>query len=651
MKDEYRELARAAVRKSVVLLKNEGAILPLRPETVNGSIAVMGPLADAVLMDWYAGHPLYACTPLDGLRELYGNNRVVYTDCRDTVSFTTQDGRPLILTDSGDSAKKVLAVGTLGEKPAFFHIEDWGWGSQTLADAESGLRLGTPFSRQEQHASADYAQSYVAAGAKSTLNWFVTTLFNIVPQEGGMILLRTWDNRRIAAPETKGPVLLREDRISVPQELFRMKVERDGLAAAADAAKKAVHVIVVGGNDPMINGREEVDRPSLNLPPRQEELIRRVSAINPRTILVLVSGYPYTCKDISAQVPAVIWMAHGIQETGRGLADIIGGGYSPAGRLPLTWYEDEKQLPPIMEYDIISAGSTYQYFSGPVLWPFGHGLSYSSFEYSQLVIDKPAAGEDETLSVSFKLKNTGSVMAEEVPQMYVTVSGSSRKRRPLKSLKGFTRLSLAAGEEQVIRFTLPVKELAFWENRLNRFCLEAGYCSVLIGASSADIRLSGGFELCGESLLPRKLSGPIYAESFDDYSGCFLHEKRGSGIPAVFNGKDNTPSKDGAPSLDGGWICFTALDFAGGAERLSAIVQGEPGSRIEFRLDSPDGVLAGTLAVPNTGTFTHFPVESNSPRRLPVWAFAEAVTEKICGIHDLYLVLYGKTGVWRLDIQ
>jgi beta-glucosidase len=298
-----------------------------------------------------------------------------------------------------------------------------------------------------------------------------------------------------------------------------------------------------------------------------------------------------------------------------------------------------------MEYDIISAGSTYQYFPGKVLFPFGYGLSYSSFEYSQLAVDKSAAGENETVNVSFNLKNTGPVEAEEVPQMYVTFSGSV-VRRPLKSLKGFTRLSLKPGEEQKVCFTLPGKELEIWDSFRGRFCVEAGRCTVMIGASSADIRLSGGFEVRGENLFPRKLSGPVYAERFDNYARCFLHEKRGSAVPAVFN------DSDGPQPESSGWIRFAALDFAEGYGHYSAIVQGGPGSRIELRLDAPDGALAGTITVPNTGDISFYPlVGPNSPRRRPVWGYAEITTEKIRGVHDLYLVLYGKTGIWRLDIR
>ncbi|MDR0455498.1 MAG: glycoside hydrolase family 3 C-terminal domain-containing protein [Treponema sp.] len=675
MKDEYRSLAREAVRKSAVLLKNEGNFLPLRPQAVKGSIAVMGPLADELHLDWYSGHPPYMSTPLEGLRELYGQDRVVYTDCRDIVSFATEDGRPLVLTDT--PAEKVLAVGAVGDKPCRFYREDWGWGVWTFADVESGLLLENPYYRPEPGTDADRSQLIIKASAKSSLIWFNKTLFNVIPRENSLCLLRIYDNRRVSYPREKGPVELRDDTFDGPNELFRMKVERDGLAAAAEAAATAGQVIFIGGNDPMINGREDVDRPSLNLPPRQEELIRRVCGLNPRTVLVLISGYPFTCGDIITPIPAVLWMAHGIQETGHGLADVLGGAYSPAGRLPLTWYEDEQQLPSIMEYDIVSAASTYQYFPGKALFPFGYGLSYSSFAYSDLSIDQTAAKEDETVAVSFRLKNTGSVAADEVPQMYVTVSGSLF-RRPLKSLKGFTRLSLKPGEEQTVRFNLPVQELAVWDSHHNRFCVEAGYCAVMVGASSADIRLSGGFEVRGESLFPRKLSGQIYAQTFDEYSNCFLHEKRGSAVPAVFN-KDNmglynkniypgvtqnfteekiisvqklrdTPWLNSCSLDSGGWIRFAALDFAGGFNCLSAVVQGGPHSRIELRLDAPDGALAGTIAVPNTGDISFYAqVKPYSPRCRPLWACVETVTETICGVHDLYMVLYGKTGIWHFE--
>jgi beta-glucosidase len=648
MKDEYRLLAREAVRKSIVLLKNEG-MLPLRPDSLQGVIAVLGPLADTVHLDWYSGHPAYIRTPLDGLRDLYGSDRIVHTDYRDIVSFTTEDGRPLILTDTGNPKGKLLSIGKLEQQPARFYLEDWGWGAQTLTCEGSGLLLESPYWRKEPGGSIENEQSVITAGGKNTLSWFGYSIFNLLPQEGGTVILRTFDNRRIAAPAEAGQVLLHDDPLPGEGELFRMKVEREGLCAAVETAAKAGQVIFIAGNNPMINGRECTDRPSLNLPPPQEEFLRRVVSVNPKTALVIISGYPFTCKDAAEKVPAVLWMAPGIQETGNGLADIISGNHSPAGRLPLTWYEDEKQLPSIMEYDIISAGTTYQYFPGKVLWHFGHGLSYSDFSYSDITIDKTSAGENDTVNISFKIKNAGNVAAEEVPQLYVTFSGSVF-RRPLKTLKGFNRIHFSPGEEKTVNFKLPVQELAVWDSFQERFCIEAGYCTLLIGASSSDIHLSGGFEVKGENPFPRKIPKYIYAERFDDYYSCYLHEKRGSAISAVFTNNyttNNEVSREGY-----GWILFSALDFSRmncRDFRFSAITQGEPGSRIEVRLDAPDGELAATIEVPNTGEICSYELSPVSPRRRQAWACVEGFTEKITGVRDLYIVLFGKTGIWRFS--
>ena len=673
MKDKYRDLAREAVRKSVVLLKNDDNTLPLPPEKKQ-TIAVIGPLADKIYLDWYSGNPPYQCTPLEGLRSLYGEDYVITSDYRSVVSFTAEDGRPLVLADTGNQKGKLLSVGRKGQQPARFFKEDWGWGSFTLTDEESGLMLEAPVWRKTPGGSCQHEECAVTASGKTSLSWFTFTVFNLVPQENGMIIIRTFDNRRIASPpdsagaeEKAVPVLLCDDPSQAAGELFRMKIEKEGLGEALDTAKNADRIVFIGGNNPMINGREGIDRPSLDLPPFQQEFIRKAAEVNPKIILVLISGYPYTLNDIAEKIPAIVWMAHGIQETGRGLADVLSGAFSPAGRLPMTWYEDEKHLPSIMEYDIISAGTTYQYFNGNVLYPFGYGLGYSKFVYSDLNLDKTSADKDETVIVSFKIKNSGSITAEEVPQLYVTVIESEncreritnfKPKRPLKTLKGFNRISFAPGEEKNISFTLPVKELAVWDSYENRFCVREGICKVSIGSSSADIRLKGSFKVLGETFKPRKITSEIYAECFDSCANCFLHEKRGSGIPAVFSVKCAEDKSGVSASLGHGenrkydcaWIHFAALDFTPGFSRFSLVAQGVPGSRVEIRLDAPDGDLIGTLDVHNTGDTCDYELDQTSPRRRQLWSYAETSIKKISGVHDLYLVIYGKTGVWKFGL-
>lgn len=237
------------------------------------------------------------------------------------------------------------------------------------------------------------------------------------------------------------------------------------------------------------------------------------------------------------------------------------------------------------------------------------------------------------------------MIADEVSQVYVTVSASVRSPvvRPLKTLKGFDRISLAPGEERLVSFNLPVKELAFWDSFNGRFCVEEGECKVSVGASSADIRLTGNFKVHGETFALRKITGQIYAERFDEYADCYLHEKRGSDIAAVFNNVCEGACK--------GWIRFAALDFSQGFANFSAIVQGNPGSRIEIRLDAPDGELAGTIDVPNTGETLGYELNPLSPRRRQLWTFAKTAIKKITGVHDLYLVLHGKTGIWRFNFN
>ncbi|MDR3020645.1 MAG: glycoside hydrolase family 3 C-terminal domain-containing protein [Treponema sp.] len=664
MKDEYREIAREAVRKSIVLLKNDNfsgkPMLPLRPQETDGSIAVLGPLADKVHLDWYSGIPTYIHTPLDGLRDLYGKERVITADYRDIVSFTTEDGRPLVLAGTGNPKGKTLAVGAEGHPPARFCKEDWGWGSQTLADVESGLLLESVFWRKEPGGSdIDDEKCFISASGKSSHSWFSYSIFNLVPQESGLLLIRTFDNRRITAPSKPGQIILHDDPAPAAGELFKMKVEHEGLPVAVEAAAKAGQVIFCGGNNPMINGRECTDRPSLNLPPPQEEFLRRVIAVNPKTALVMISGYPFTIKEIAEKTPAIIWMAPGIQETGNGLADVIGGSYSPAGRLPLTWYEDEKQLPSIMEYDIISARTTYQYFKGQVLWAFGYGLSYSSFTYSDLQIDKGKIKVDESVTVSFKVKNSGVVAAEEVPQMYVTARGDPKAPwaggSAIKRLKGFDRISLAPGEEKTVCFKLEASELALWDSFRGAFFVETSKCTVEIGASSKDIRLTGTFDIDGGVFQPRKIPETIYAERFDDYANCFLHEKRGSGIAAVFANTEKRAQVSSHDISSHGWIRFGSLNFEKGLSHFSAIVQGSLNSSltsgIEIRLDAPDGKLLAAVDVPNTGEISHYELSPTSPRRRSVWAYVETSFTSIEGAHDLYIVLRGKTGIWRFGFK
>jgi beta-glucosidase len=264
---------------------------------------------------------------------------------------------------------------------------------------------------------------------------------------------------------------------------------------AARAARSSDVAIVVVGNHPTCaagwaqcpvasDGKEAVDRRSITL--EQEELIRQVFEANPRTIVVLRVSFPYAVNWTQANVPAIVHLANNSQEEGNALADVLFGDYNPAGRLVQTWPRSTEQLPPMLDYDI-RHGRTYMYFRGEPLYPFGFGLSYTTFVYSNLraPVIIPAEG---SAAVSVDVKNTGERAGEEVVQLYVKHL-DSKVARPQKELKGFSRVALRPGESKTVRLTLKGEQLAYWDKSQHRFVAEGGTVQVMVGGSSADIRL------------------------------------------------------------------------------------------------------------------------------------------------------------------
>ena len=280
----------------------------------------------------------------------------------------------------------------------------------------------------------------------------------------------------------------------------------DAGGAAVKAAAASDVAIVVVGNHPTCGpnmgkewtkdgntvpcadpgeGREGRDRETLAL--SQEELVRKVLAVNPRTVMVLVSSFPYTINWSQEHVPAILQMAHSSQDEGWALAQVLLGDYDPGGRTVVTWPASLEQLPPMMDYDI-RHGRTYMYFKGAPLYPFGHGLSYTTFDFARLRTDKPSLAPDGHLVVSVDVTNTGRAAGDAVPQLYVQHLGS-KVDRPGQQLEGFRRVHLAAGETRTVSMPLSASQLAYWDSGRKTFVVEPESVRLMIGASSADIRL------------------------------------------------------------------------------------------------------------------------------------------------------------------
>jgi beta-glucosidase len=270
------------------------------------------------------------------------------------------------------------------------------------------------------------------------------------------------------------------------------------IAAAVELVKSSDIALVFVGNSPnaggawmRINddseGREGIDRVNINLPKVQEDLVEQVYAANPKTVVVLVSSFPYAINWAQANVPAIVHLANSSQEMGNGLADVLFGDYNPAGRTDQTWVKSTNDLPAMMDYNIRD-GRTYMYFKGEPLYPFGFGLSYSTFAYSNLRFNTASLSAKRFTDVSVDVKNTGTRAGEEVVQLYVKHIGSSVER-PIKELRGFKRVMIPAGQTKTVTITLTGSRLAYWNAADKAWTVENDKVQVMVGPSSSDIKL------------------------------------------------------------------------------------------------------------------------------------------------------------------
>ena len=268
------------------------------------------------------------------------------------------------------------------------------------------------------------------------------------------------------------------------------------VSAAIALAKRADVCLVCVGNHPTGDapwaevakksyGKEAVDRQSIEL--EDERLVKSVFEANPRTVLVLISSFPYAITWSEEHVPAIVQLTHSSQELGRALADVLFGDVNPAGRLVQTWPRSLDDLPEMLDYDL-TRGRTYLYSERTPLYPFGYGLSYTSFAYQRLELSAPALSKDGRLELGVELANTGQRAGDEVVQLYVSYL-ESRVYRPRQQLVDFRRVHLAGGETRIVELSLQAEQLAYWHAEHRRFVVEPGLVELRVGRSSRDIEL------------------------------------------------------------------------------------------------------------------------------------------------------------------
>ncbi len=267
-------------------------------------------------------------------------------------------------------------------------------------------------------------------------------------------------------------------------------------AEAADVARQADAVVLCLGLTARLEGEEmsvkipgfaSGDRTRLDLPAPQEHLLERIAGLGKPTVLVLLSGSAVAVTWAQVHVPAILEAWYPGQAGGTAIADVLFGTYNPGGRLPVTFYRDVADLPAFDDYRM--AGRTYRFFGGRPLYPFGFGLSYTTFRYDHLRLSSDTLRGADALSVSVDVTNTGGRAGDEVVQLYVRFPASA-VARPKRDLRGFRRVPLGPGETRTVTFPLAASALRYWDAGAHRWAVENGPVVVEVGASSADLRLN-----------------------------------------------------------------------------------------------------------------------------------------------------------------
>ena len=482
--DEHKKLNHRAALEQAVLLKNNG-ILPL---DTNKSVAVIGLNGNCNLMDWYTGYSSYNTTILDGISGKFAG--AIYDNGCDRVVIKSElTGKYLGVSDDDT----VSAIYEKDDPRALFEKAEYGHDETTYRSLYNNRYI---------------TENTCKCDSESTYRWYSQEIMK--PQKhGDKVLYRTYFGKALGVDESGKLTLVKQFGLS-DDKMFNEEIVSDGIRRAAELAEKADYAIVCIGNDPMIVAREMYDRKTLALPAHDTALAREVYNVNNRCVLTLVSSYPFSICDEQEYMPAIIYTTHAGPELGNAFAKVISGEYSPAGRLAQTWYRSEYELAPIESYDITENDMTYLYYKGKPLYPFGYGLSYARFEYSDLEVTE----YDDSINISFDVRNVSDIDGDEVVQVYFRAEDPSVKR-PLKQLTAFARVHIGCGQTQHIEFDISKSELRFYDVSRERFTIEQGRYTFMAGASSDDIRLTKTIEVSGEKIPPRELCKGILAKNYD----------------------------------------------------------------------------------------------------------------------------------------
>ena len=488
---ENRDLALEVAQKSIVLLKNE-SMLPLQKEKIK-SIAVIGPNAAEAELGIYSGFPNVKVSPLEGIKE-----KAAIHGMKVEYMLGSNMGGGLLSPIEQQYFVEIEGANKRGMKGEYFNnMELSGAPVATRVDSMINFSLG-----------ADSPASGVSENQFS-VRW----TGKIVPPDtiykigtscddgsrlyvNGKKVIDDWTNH-VERPLSADVKLLPGQEYDIVMEYYdntqgaiaRLTwdfVQKDFSKVKKVAARNDVVIICVG-TSPGIS-QEELDRKEIELPYVQRRLIEEVASVNSNIVLVLINGGPVALAGTENKAGAIVEAWYPGELGGRAIADVLFGDVNPGGKLPATFYSSTEQLPPFADYDLINNPRSYMYFEQPVLFPFGHGLSYTQFEYSDLVLSSSKVKEDGEVEMKFTVKNTGDLKGDEVAQVYVHCMDASIKV-PINQLKRFERISLEANESKTVSVKILAEELAFYDIKTNELKVEPGKWEIQVGSSSKDIKL------------------------------------------------------------------------------------------------------------------------------------------------------------------
>jgi len=511
-------LARVASQKSIVLLKNQNQTLPLSKNIK--TVAVIGPNADDVQSLWgnYSGVPSNPITVLEGIKnKLEPNAKVLYAKGTDLAKGVPEmNPIPSIYLQNENGTQ-----GLTGEyfdntewkgKPLFTRIDD---------NIDFHWDIDTPDPRMKIGNYSVRWTGYIVAPKTGTYNiseWskpFMTIQIETEKPSGGKNnhhpRIRSQKIELEAGKKYKIEIKYQNFYGDAIAQLLWAEPEENVLQEAKEVANQADAIVLVLGLNERLEGEEMKveapgfeggDRTSLDLPSNQQELMQAMVATGKPVILVLINGSALSINWANDNVPAILTAGYPGQQGGNAIADVLFGDYNPAGRLPVTYYKSIDQLPDFENYDM--KGRTYRYFTQKPLYPFGFGLSYTQFKYSNIQIPKNISS-DKDFEVLVDVMNTGDRDGDEVVELYLKDEKASTPR-PIWQLEGFERINLKKGETKTVRFKMTPRQLSLI-NKKDQRVVEPGWFTVSVGGKlpdgSKDTQI-GRFEITGKALVLEK---------------------------------------------------------------------------------------------------------------------------------------------------